>query len=207
MNHKPVIPFNPLDKRQLGESVGLAMLRQPVLSLTDLKPFQGAGIYAIYYTGTFPAYTSLAAWNSEGKFQAPLYIGKAVAKGSRKGGDLDAPAGNVLFNRLQQHARSIGEANNLKLHDFHCRYLIVDEIWIPLGEALLIARFDPIWNKLIDGFGNHDPGSGRHSGMRPRWDVLHPGRTWAERCKARDETPEQLIAEIKNYLDNNPPQF
>lgn len=42
-------------------------------------------------------------------------------------------------------------------------------------------RFAPIWNRTLDGFGNHDPGKGRRAGQRPSWDVLHPGRSWAER--------------------------
>ena len=31
--------------------------------------------------------------------------------------------------------RSIEEASNLDIADFHCRYLIVDDIWIPLAGA------------------------------------------------------------------------
>ncbi|MGB8246808.1 MAG: Eco29kI family restriction endonuclease, partial [Chlorobium sp.] len=122
-----------------------------------------------------------------------------------KGGDLEASPGKVLFNRLMQHKRSIEEASNLDIADFLCRYLIVDDIWIPLGETLLITKFDPLWNKLIDGFGNHDPGKGRHDGLRPRWDVLHPGRSWADRCQLREETAEQIIGEARDYLRNNPP--
>jgi hypothetical protein len=106
---------------------------------------------------------------------------------------------------LVQHARSVEEAENLAVADFHCRYLIVDDIWIPLGEALLIAKFDPLWNKLVDGFGNHDPGKGRHAGLRPRWDVIHPGRAWAKRCQPRDETDVQIIREAMDYLRSNPP--
>ncbi|MDZ4348262.1 MAG: Eco29kI family restriction endonuclease [Xanthomonadaceae bacterium] len=120
-------------------------------------------------------------------------------------GHLEASPGKVLYNRLKQHGKSIEEASNLDIDDFHCRYLIVDDIWIPLGESLLIAKFDPLWNKLIDGFGNHDPGSGRHAGLRPRWDVLHPGRPWAERCQPRDESADQIAREAKDYLRNNPP--
>lgn len=69
-----------------------------------------------------------------------------------------------------------------------------------LAELLLIARFAPIWNNLIDGFGNHDPGSGRYNGMRPRWDVIHPGRVWAAKCKARNETAKQITREVEAYL-------
>ncbi|MDX9709173.1 MAG: Eco29kI family restriction endonuclease [Trichloromonas sp.] len=200
-----IIPFNPLDKRHLGESVGQALLRRPAVPMAELSVFEGAGIYAIYYVGDFPAYRDIAARNTEGRFTAPIYVGKAVPKGARKGGDLEAHPGKVLHARLAQHARSIEEARNLNLDDFHCRYLTVDDIWIPLGESLLIAKFAPLWNKLIDGFGNHDPGSGRHAGLRPRWDVLHPGRPWAERCRPRSETAEQIVREAKDYLRNNPP--
>jgi len=200
-----IIPFNPLDKRHLGESVGQEMLRRPVVPMAELSSFEGAGIYAIYYVGDFPAYPDIAARNTGGRFAAPIYVGKAVPKGARKGGDLEANPGKVLHARLAQHARSIEEARNLNLADFHCRYLIVDDIRIPLGESLLIAKFDPLWNKLIDGFGNHDPGSGRHAGLRPRWDVLHPGRPWAERRRPRSETAEQIVREAKDYLRNNPP--
>lgn len=205
MTSRKIIPFNPLDKRHLGESVGQAMLRQSVACMANLQSFDGAGIYAIYYSGGFPGYEAIAERNTAGKFNAPIYVGKAVPKGARKGGDLEANPGRVLYSRLTQHIRSIEEASNLDLADFHCRYLIVDDIWIPLGESLLIAKFDPLWNKLIDGFGNHDPGSGRHAGLRPRWDVLHPGRHWAEKCQPRTETAEQIICEARDYLRNNPP--
>jgi len=205
MTGRTVIPFNPLDKRHLGESVGQAMLRQPVVPLAGLRAFDGAGIYAIYYVGAFQAYVPIAERNRDGRFLAPIYVGKAVPKGARKGGNLEESPGKVLFNRLVQHKRSIEETSDLDINDFHCRFLIVDDIWIPLGESLLIAKFDPLWNALIDGFGNHDPGKGRHAGLRPRWDVLHPGRPWANRCQPREETAEQIITEAKDYLRNNPP--
>jgi hypothetical protein len=205
MTSNKVIAFNPLHKRHLGESVGQAMLRQPVISLSELQSFDGAGIYAIYYTGDFPAYEVIAKSNINGQFKAPIYVGKAVPKGARKGGDLEADPGKVLYSRLMQHARSIEETPSLKIKDFHCRYLIVDDIWIPLGESLLIAKFDPLWNKLIDGFGNHNPGKGRHAGLRSRWDVLHPGRSWVEKCQPRKETADQIIREARDYLRNNPP--
>ena len=205
MTESNVVPFNPLDKRHLGESVGQAMLRQPVTALGNLETFNGAGIYAIYYTGSFSGYEPISECNRNKQFNAPIYVGKAVPKGTRKGGDLQVPPGKVLYERLKQHAKSIEEASNLDIADFYCRYLTVDDIWIPLGESLLIAKFDPLWNKLIDGFGNHDPGKGRHAGLRPRWDVLHPGRPWAKLCQPRDESAEQIIREARDYLRNNPP--
>jgi hypothetical protein len=206
MTDRNVVPFNPLEKRHLGESVGQAILRQPVEPMSKLKSFDGAGLYAIYYSGSFRGYETIVKHNAKGGFNVPIYVGKAVPKGARKGGDLEANPGRVLYNRLMQHVGSIKDASNLNIADFHCRYLIVDDIWIPLGESLLIARFDPLWNRLIDGFGNHDPGKGRHAGLRPRWDVLHPGRPWADRCQPRKETAAQIIREAEDYLRNNPPQ-
>ncbi len=200
-----IIPFNPLDKKHLGESVGQAMLRGRVVPLAALERFDGAGIYAIYYTGSFHAYTTLSAANQQDRFLAPIYVGKAVPKGARKGGSLDLPPGTVLFERLNDHRKSIEAASNLDLNDFHCRYLVVEDIWIPLGESLLISKFSPVWNQLIDGFGNHDPGKGRHAGQKPRWDVLHPGRGWADRLQPRQETSEQIATEAIDYLRNNPP--
>jgi hypothetical protein len=200
-----VLPFNPLDKQHLGESVGQAMLRQLVFPLEELEAFQGAGIYAIYYTGNFQGYEVISEANQHNSFRAPIYVGKAVPSGARKGGDLEAKPGKVLFNRIKQHLKSVRQAENLDSNDFYCRFLIVDDIWIPLGESLLIAKFNPIWNKLIDGFGNHDPGKGRHKGMRPRWDELHPGRPWAQKCEPREESKDQILGEIRDYLRNNPP--
>ncbi len=205
MTKGKIIPFNPLDKYNLGESVGQAMLRQSVLSMKKLQPFDGAGIYAIYYTGNFKAYARITAANIGNKFKAPIYVGKAVPKGSRKGIYNELSPGKVLFNRLKQHGKSIEQAENLRIEDFYCRFLIVDDIWIPLGESLLISRFNPLWNKLVDGFGNHDPGKGRHAGVCPRWDVLHPGRPWANRLNQREETANQIEREIISYLRNDSP--
>lgn len=202
-------PYNPLDKMNLGVSVAEAMLKNPVHPLGGLESFNGAGIYAIYYTGDFEAYRTLAAKNADGKFDAPIYVGKAVSPGARRGNfGVDSPPGPALYKRLREHAESVQAAANLKIADFYCRFLVVDDIWIPLGESLLIAKFAPIWNKLIDGFGNHDPGSGRYQQMRSKWDTLHPGREWASRCTPRSDTDVQICEELNAYLNTweVPPQ-
>ncbi|HEB73189.1 MAG TPA: Eco29kI family restriction endonuclease, partial [Nitrospirae bacterium] len=128
-------PFNPLDKENLGVSVADALLEQGVVSLEDIEPFAGAGIYAIYYLGDFSAYERIAVDNRDNKFSCPIYIGKAVPAGARKGVfGLDTDPGQVLYKRLKEHASSIDQVSNLKLSDFFCRYLVVDDIWVPLGE-------------------------------------------------------------------------
>jgi hypothetical protein len=199
-----LIPFNPLDKKNLGASVAEALLTAAVSSLHEIASFDGAGIYAIYYIGNFEPYARLAEVNREKNFQAPIYVGKAVPAGARRGGDLEAPPGKVLYKRLREHAESIRFVNNLDIEDFYCRFLVVDDIWIPLGETLIITRFAPIWNRVIDGFGNHAPGSGRAKGKCPRWDVLHPGRPWALELIDRGETAKDLAREAIQYLDNAP---
>lgn len=199
-----VIPFNPLDKKNLGSSVAEAMLARQAHPLDMLPEFTGAGIYAIYYRGEFPAYAEIAKRNKPSKFGAPIYVGKAVPAGARKGGEIasDTTSGKFLYSRLKEHAESIRAVKNLDITDFFCRHLTVDDIWIPLGESLLIARFSPVWNSLIDGFGNHDPGKGRYNGMRPRWDVLHPGRAWAAKCQERPETAKNIERDVITYLQN-----
>lgn len=190
-----------MDKRNLGVSVAEAMLSQEVVPLGTLARFDGAGVYAIYYVGKFDAYRPLAQLNKGEKLQAPIYVGKAVPPGARKGGfGLDDTPSQALYSRLAEHAESISLTTNLSLKDFHCRYLVVDDVWIPLGESLLIAKFAPVWNTLIDGFGNHDPGKGRYNGFCPRWDVLHPGRAWAAKCRPRPETASQIKNDIAEYF-------
>lgn len=194
---KNEIPYNPLDKNNLGASVADALLERSKVDLEDVEPFIGAGIYAVYYSGGFPSYRPLAVNG------IPIYVGKAVPPGARKGNfGLNIDPGQALYKRLKEHAESIRQTSNLDIKDFQCRYLVVDDIWIPLGEALLIAKFSPVWNKIIDGFGNHDPGKGRYQQLRSRWDTLHPGRSWAHKCQERGETSEQIAGELIAYLES-----
>ncbi len=199
-------PYDPLSRSNLGRSVAEAMLESTALPLRNLPRFAGAGIYAIYYKGPFPAYAELSRRNSA-EFRAPIYVGKAIPEGGRKGGsETKAPSPYALHKRLKSdHEKSILKATStLNIDDFFCRYLVVEDIWIALGENLLIARFRPIWNLLVDGFGNHAPGGGRGKGMRPRWDVLHPGREWADDLPARPETADQIAEEVRAYLQALP---
>ena len=200
-NEKPFLkPFNPLDKRNLGESVADALL-QTEPRLLPPEPFIGAGVYAIYYAGPFSAYGQLSEVNRDGQFRCPIYVGKAVPPGARKGGlGLEVDHGQALYKRLAEHAESVKSAQNLEITDFYCRFLVVDDIWIPLAESILIERFKPVWNRVLDGFGNHDPGKGRHQGMMPQWDCLHPGRAWAERLQPCANTAEQLTERVEKYL-------
>ena len=195
-------PFNPLDTKNLAIAVAKAALEKRARPLDGLPVFRGAGIYVIYYAGDMPAYRAMATENTNhADPRWPIYIGKAIPPGGRRGKfNLEATDTTALYVRLREHAESVRSASNLNVADFMCRFLVVQDLWIPLAEQLLISHFAPIWNRLIDGFGNHDPGAGRYNGLRPRWDVLHPGRDWAERCRQRDETAADIEREIVHYL-------
>lgn len=178
-------PYNPLDKKNLGKSVVQALLDRPTISLKGLTSFEGAGVYAIYYSGDFPSYARLSAKNKKDA-ACPIYVGKAVPAGARKGvADDVIPGGKALYKRLGEHGKTIAEAKNLNPDHFICRYLTVDDVWIPLGETLLIQEFSPLWNVIVEGFGNHPPGGPREKSLRPVWDMMHPGRAWADRLPAQ----------------------
>jgi len=202
-NNKMVMePFNPLDKRNLAEAVADALLNVKVQPMPP-EPFVGAGVYALYYNGSHPAYKQLTKINKDGRFSCPIYVGKAIPAGGRKGGlGLDVDHGQALYKRLNEHAESINAAQDISISDFHCQFLVVDDIWIPLAESMMIERFRPVWNLVLDGFGNHDPGKGRYNGMMPQWDCLHPGRAWAVKMRPCANTREQILERVQAYLDD-----
>jgi len=159
------------------------------------------------------------------KQPVPLYIGKSDPPGSRKGlfagvGETDAladggratneeteklltetPVHRKLYSRLAKHAKSIGAAKNLKLTDFQCRYMLVDEIWVPLGEARLVAAFKPIWNVLIEGFGSNVEGGGRTDTARSVWDILHPGRKDDLLPQLDPNVEDSILKELRDAKD------
>lgn len=195
-------PYNPLDKKNLGTSVAEALLQQELVALPP-SSFNGAGVYAIYYTGSFAAYEPIRIERAAEGPGVPIYVGKAVPKGTRKGLQVaSAQSGRSLYERLQKHANSVDQVG-LGRENFRCRYLVVDDIWIPLGETLLIDMFRPLWNVLLDGFGNNTPGRGRKDGEISRWDTVHPGRPWV---KGLDLPPNKKnktawIKEIRKFFD------
>jgi hypothetical protein len=198
-------PYNPLERRNLGKSVAEALLDSDHHSLDTVTKFFGAGIYAIYYTGDFEPYGQISEENAE-EMRWPIYVGKAVPSGARRGIDMSAADDeDVLWSRIREHRNSVRLADNLNINDFRVRYLIVEDIWIPLGESLMISTFKPLWNVKLEGFGNHPPGKERVTGARPKWDTLHPGRKWALKHPARAESQEELAEQVREYLDQNLP--
>ncbi|RYD32247.1 MAG: Eco29kI family restriction endonuclease [Verrucomicrobiaceae bacterium] len=112
------------------------MIQREALRLGSITRFSGAGIYVLYYTGSFEAYAPVRKWNPGGEqLKLPIYVGKAIPAGGRKG-DIDpevSAKGTPLLNRLEDHRKSIQQAQNLSLNDFWCRFPVVDDIGIPLA--------------------------------------------------------------------------
>lgn len=204
--------YNPLDKGNLGISVRDALLGQSVTPMGPLlgnrkqlreSKFFGSGIYALYYVGDLPLYEPVSQGNRDGKFGSPIYVGKAVPKGSRKGGFVTSEKpSDSLFVRLRQHAVGIQSAANLDVDDFYFRCLIVDDIWIPLGETYMIERFRPLWNYIVAGFGIKTPGKRRKDQQTSLWDTLHPGRGFVTKLNLprNPKTPEQIAEEVKTFF-------
>jgi len=200
--------YNPLDKINLGKSVAEALLDQPAHPLADLPTFAGAGVYVIYYIGDFASYELMASVNRQG-LRWPIYVGKAVPSGARRGASLLTTAsGSSLSKRLREHRNSIADVERagggLRLADFQARYLCVDDIWIPLGESLVISRFRPVWNAYLDGFGNHAPGAGRYEGEVPLWDTLHPGRAAFLKLQPNSLSRDTIAERVRSFLESNP---
>lgn len=151
------------------------------------------------YPCNFSTYNKITIKNKD-DFVQPIYAGKAVPEGARKGGlGLDVQIGENLYKRLLEHKKSIEAVENLDINDFFCRFLLVDDIWIPLGESLLIEKTKPLWNIIVDGFGNHDPGSGRYNQQISAWDTIHPGRSWAKNLQ-KGKSEKEIIDQIKDFL-------
>jgi hypothetical protein len=210
------LPYNPLDRVELGKSVERALLARPLVELRTFlarKPekFPGAGVYALYYVGSLPYYAPIAP-PAQAPGETPVYVGRARPKGARQGslGLQSTTTDPQLYDRLHEHGLSIatvekygGKAREptLAVADFLCRYLVADEIWVPMGEALLIGHYRPVWNVVVDGFGNHGPGGGRKLQARSSWDTLHTGRKWALRLPAGTGDSSKIRALIAGHFE------
>jgi len=169
------------------------------LPLTSL--FFGAGVYALYYLGNYEPYRPIAERNRQSLTQ-PIYVGKAVPPGWRTARSRLSETSD-LYRRLQEHARSVTQAQNLHPSDFRCRFMILSDIEADLivpVEAELIRRFLPLWNCVVDGFGNHDPGSGRYNQAQSEWDAIHPGRPWAKRLAGQSPNPDAVLGKVRTFL-------
>lgn len=184
--------YNPLSVDELGRNAARALMKYPPCDLPPPDQIDGCGVYAIHYRGSFPAYANMTG-------DEPIYVGKAEPEGRRQGRARAGPIKPALRNRLAKHAQSIEFACNLRLEDFQCRWLELDPIWIGLTERMLIGEYRPIWNVVVNGFGNNPPGKGRSNQRRSQWDTLHPGRQWASSLPDCPETLGDILEKIREH--------
>lgn len=177
----------------------------PVHSLPLENKFSGSGVYALYYTGKNPIYSNLSDINRL-SYAVPIYVGKAVPRGWRQARVSDRSLSNSfeLNNRLKEHTKNIQKVSGLDISEFSCRFVIFEnEVSDMIGtvEAALIKLFHPVWNSAVDGFGNHTPGAGRFQQAKSDWDVVHPGREFAEKCTGIPKNETTVINNIKEHFD------
>ncbi len=176
----------------------------PVHSIPIPERFHGTGVYALYCIAKTGIYSKFHSINRTA-FRIPIYVGKAVPKGWRQARQLLSTdtRSYELNNRIREHSRSIDLGEGLGKSDFFCRFMILEgkeSDLIGTVEAALIRKYQPIWNTLIDGFGNHDPGKGRYEQAKSDWDVCHPGRSWADKCQGVHANKEELLQGIENFM-------
>jgi hypothetical protein len=199
----PGFVFDPSNPNVVGRIVAITMIAQDRKPLTNVQRFYGSGVYAIYYNGSFPAYSAIS------KQEHPIYVGKADP--SDPASKTAIEQGDRLANRLNEHRKNIAKATStLRLEDFEYRALVVQTGWQDAAEAYLIHLFKPIWNsevKIGYGFGKHGDDPSTRANLRSPWDTLHPGRDWAHRDpKMKDARPKQkIIEDIKKHLETYPP--
>ena len=167
--------------------------------------FTGSGVYALYCTAVKGPYAKFGKEINRLEYKVPIYVGKAVPPGWRQSRQLDGSADKSmsLYSRLCQHSRSIEQGKGLSLSDFACRFLIFEGVSVAMiaaVEASLIGLYTPIWNSVVDGFGNHDPGAKRASGRITQWDSIHPGRKWLKGMTGDPQDAKVIVKRIKDYM-------
>ena len=187
--------YAPLTYENLMAGLMVQFEKQPLEHLTTTVNAQGPGIYALFYHGQFGAYAAIS------RSETPIYVGKAVPPGARKGAaaiNVEAPA---LRTRLRNHARNIDYVHNLELSDFLCRFLPVVPVWITLAERFLIDYYGAVWNVGLDGFGNNPQGAARSTEIS-WWNTLHPGRPWADDLpRGTVKTPASARQRVLDFFE------
>lgn len=205
---RPASIFDPTNPATAGRVVALTMVAQERYPLSRVPVFYGSGVYALYYrgkedkSGWCPAYAPLAST------QHPIYVGKAdpVDPAAKE----PMAQGEKLAARLREHAKTIGKATTtLDIHDFECRFLIVQTGFQTSAERYLIDFFKPIWNsetKICFGMSKHGDSAETRGNGRSPWHTMHPGVGWSDNERLVDQRPkDQIERDIANHFAANPP--
>jgi Eco29kI restriction endonuclease len=186
--------YDPASTHNLSRDVVRELLAQPFGPMPPAQRFVGAGIYALYYAGSDPVYAAVSDPKCR---KGPIYVGKSRPAKNEK----DAP----LYSRLRDHATSIGQAPNLNVAEFRCRYLILVPAWIRPSEDFLEDYYQPLWNKVLKGFGNRAVGGTRTGQQASLWDTLHGGRAGAATAAQR-RNRQDIVKAVAAHLAAHPPR-
>lgn len=204
LDYQDYILPNILETSVIQEAIDFFTTRQ-MIDLPLTETFSDAGVYALYYFGNFENYRHLANINKKTKSLKeyfPIYVGKAVPKGSRTA-RTKTSIEQTLFKRIDEHSKSIQSASNLDLKNFKCRFAILRDndvdLIVPL-ESALIRQYAPLWNSCVSGFGIHHPGSGRYRQKKSEWDTLHPGRYFADKLTGKKLNLDKIKGKISEYI-------
>jgi hypothetical protein len=198
---QPTSIFDPSNPKVVGRFISLALVAQQRHALSTIPRTYGSGVYAIYYTGEFAAYSAIS------KSETPIYVGQAapIVSNART----PREQGPRLCSRLSDHRKNIAKAaSTLKLEDFEFRSLVVQSGWETAAEDYLIHLFRPIWNSetnILYGLGKHGDSAETRANSRSPWDTLHPGRAWAAKSKADAKSPTIIEKELGEHFSKNPP--
>lgn len=130
-----------------------AMMKAQRVKLGHSMTCYGPGFYLLYYVGDHhPLYNGLSDTQ-------PIYIGKTRS----------------LKRRFADHLKSINNAEGISPADFEVVGVPMNSAMSEACETALIHKYQPLWNTIVSGFGNHAPGKERQN-MKSRWDMLHEGR-------------------------------
>ncbi len=177
----------------------------PVHPLPLQDKFSGTGVYALYYTGKYEAYERYAELNRL-EYKYPIYVGKAVPKGWRKScisHDTTSKPSFELHSRIREHSRNIDQVARIGIDEFFCRFVIFEaegSDMVGTVESTLIKLNAPLWNSVLDGFGNHTPGVGHFNQAKSDWDVIHTGRPWADKCTGTPREHNEILDRIGSHL-------
>ena len=192
----PTAVFDPSNPAIVGRFTALALVAQDRHPLVSIAPFYGAGVYAIYYRGSFPLYSSLSG------SETPIYVGKASPATNHALTPRDQ--GERLAARLNEHRKNIMRASTtLSVEDFDARFLVVQSGSEKSAEDYLISLFRPIWNNEVDilhGLGKHGDSHLTRTNKRSPWDTLHPGRKWAAGTTEDARTLAQIEAAVAEHF-------
>jgi len=207
----PRATFDPADPKAIGRMVSIALLAQPLIPLTEVRPAYGAGVYAIYYRGDHPLYAGISG------SETPIYVGKADP--ANDDASTTREQGAKLTARLLEHAGTIATAGGyadrlpeglvpIRLADFVCRRLVCATNAQLVAEKHLIRTFWPIWNsetKACWGMSKHGDAATTRANKRSPWDVVHPGRAWALDGRLVDSlSPAEIEQRIASTLARVP---